>query len=128
MLHVGATREVNYDNKRFRPVGGRAGEESRVAVYRQDGDLLWGEFAGGHARRGVLTGTVAPDGRLQFGYCMVLDTGEMISGHCQSAPEILADGRIRLREVWQRYGAQPSTGVSFIEEIPDNLPAQRGRP
>jgi hypothetical protein len=108
---------MNYDNRRFRPVGGRAGEESRVAVYRQQGDLLWGEFTGGHARRGVLTGTAAPDGRLEFGYCMVLDTGEVITGHCRSTPEILADGRIRLHEQWERFGAQASTGTSYIEEI-----------
>lgn len=118
---------MNYDNKRFRPVGGRDGEESRVAVYRQQGDLLWGEFVGGHARRGVLTGTSAPDGRLEFGYCMVLDTGEVISGHCRSTPEILADGRIRLHEVWERYGAQASTGVSCVEEIPTTLETPGGR-
>jgi len=109
---------MSYDNKRFRPVGGRAGEENRVAVYRQDGDLLWGEFVGGHARRGLLTGLAAPDGRLEFGYCMVLDTGEMISGQCRSTPEILADGRIRLHEQWERFGAQAASGVSCIEEIP----------
>jgi hypothetical protein len=109
---------MNYDNRRFRPVGGRAGEEARVAVYHQQGDLLWGEFTGGHARRGVLTGTAASDGRLEFGYCMVLDTGEVITGHCRSTPEILADGRIRLHEQWERFGAQASIGTSFIEEIP----------
>jgi hypothetical protein len=110
---------INYDRRRFRPVGGRADEESRVAFYHQLGDLLWGEFIGGHARRGVLTGTAAPDGRLEFGYCMVLDTGEVISGHCRSTPEILSDGRIRLHEQWQRFGAQASTGTSAIEEIAD---------
>lgn len=118
---------MNYDNKRFRPVGGRTGEESRVAVYRQHGDLLWGEFVGGHARRGVLTGTSASDGRLEFGYCMVLDTGEVVSGHCRSTPEILADGRIRLHETWERYGAQASAGVSCIEEIPTALETPGGR-
>jgi hypothetical protein len=113
---------IDYDNKRFRPVGGRPGEESRVAVYRQDGDLLWGEFLGGHARRGVLTGTAASDGKLEFAYCMVLDTGEVISGRCASVPEVLPDGRIKLHELWERYGPHASTGVSQIEEIPTDLP------
>jgi hypothetical protein len=109
---------MNYDGKRFRPVGGVSGEESRVAVYRQHGDLLWGEFAGGHARRGALTGTATPDGRLEFGYCMVLETGEVLSGLCRSTPEILPDGRIRLHETWERFGPLAGTGVSCIEEIP----------
>ena len=109
---------MNYDNRRFQPIGGQPGEHSRVAVYHQHGDLLWGEFTGGHARRGVLTGVTAADGSLEFGYCMVLDTGEVISGHCRSTPEVLAAGRIRLHEVWRRFGDQASTGVSCIEEIP----------
>jgi len=110
---------ITYDNVRFRPVGGQPGEESRVAVYHQAGDLLWGEFTGGHARRGVLTGTAAADGRLEFGYCMVLDSGEVITGHCRSTPEVLPDGRILLHERWERFGAQAGTGVSSIEEIPE---------
>lgn len=108
---------INYDGRRFRPVADGAPEESRVAVYRQEGDLLWGEFLGGKARRGALTGTCAPDGRLDFAYCMVLDDGEVISGHCASTPQVLEDGRIRLDEVWERFGAHASSGVSVIEEI-----------
>ncbi|RKT54856.1 hypothetical protein [Saccharothrix australiensis] len=109
---------INYDGKRFRPVADGAPEESRVAVYHQDGDLLWGEFLGGRARRGALTGTAAPDGSLDFAYCMVLDDGEVVSGHCRSTPNVLSDGRIRLDEVWERFGDHASSGVSVIEEIP----------
>jgi len=109
---------IDYDGRRFRPVADGAPEESRVAVYHQDGDLLWGEFLGGRARRGALTGTAAPDGSLDFAYCMVLEDGEVVSGHCRSTPAVLADGRIRLAEVWERFGDHAATGVSVIEEIP----------
>ena len=111
---------INYDGRRFRPVGQDGaddGEGDRVAVYRQDGDLLWGEFSGGHARRGSLAGTCGADGRLDFAYCMVLDTGEVISGHCASTPHVLADGRIQLDEVWQRYGGHSGDGISRLLEI-----------
>src|SRR5262245_17021344 len=107
---------INYDGRRFRPVGDGGAEDGRVAVYRQDGDLLWGEFTGGHARRGALTGTCGPDGVLDFAYCIVLDTGEVVSGHCTSTPQVLDDGRIRLDEVWERFGRHAATGVSQIEE------------
>ncbi len=106
---------INYDGRRFRPVGP---EGDRVAVYRQDGDLLWGEFSGGRARRGTLAGTCEPDGRLDFAYCMVLDSGEIISGRCHSTPRLLADGRIQLDEQWERYGRHAATGTSQLEEIP----------
>ena len=106
---------IDYDGRRFRPA--EPGEAGRVAVYRQQGDLLWGEFAGGRARRGSLTGTCAPDGTLDFAYCMVLDGGEVVSGRCRSTPELRADGGVNLREVWQRYGPHAATGVSYLTEI-----------
>jgi hypothetical protein len=109
---------IDYDGKRFRPTGAVPGEEQRIATYHQDGDLLWGEFHGGHARRGGLTGVCAADGSLEFAYCMVLASGEIVSGHCASTPHLLPDGRIRLDEVWQRYGPHAATGVSHLEEIP----------
>jgi hypothetical protein len=109
---------LNYDGRRFSPSDGVPGEGSRVAVYRQDGDLLWGEFSGGEIRRGALTGTCAPDGTLDFAYCMVFEGGEIVSGRCSSTPTVLEDGRVRLHEEWERYGAGGSRGVSSIEELP----------
>lgn len=108
---------VNYDGRRFRPAGDCTDEASRVAVYRQDGNLLRGEFSGGHARHGTLTGICAPDGTLDFTYCMVLDSGEVISGRCHSTPTISGDGRIQLHEEWERYGPHAERGVSALEEI-----------
>jgi hypothetical protein len=116
---------INYDRRRFSPADGVAGESSRVAVYRQAGDLLWGEFSGGRVRRGALTGNCAPDGTLDFAYCMVFEGGEIVSGRCHSTPTVLADGRIRLHEEWERYGAGGSRGVSSIEEIaPADTPTE----
>ena len=110
--------KINYDRRRFSPADGVPGESSRIAVYRQAGDLLWGEFSGGRVRRGALTGNCAPDGTLDFAYCMVFEGGEIVSGSCHSTPTVLSDGRIRLHEEWERYGAAGSRGVSCIEEIP----------
>lgn len=107
---------IDYDGRRFRPVADRSAE-GRVAVYHQDGDLLWGEFLGGRARRGALAGTCTPDGRLDFAYCLVTDAGEVISGHCRSTPQLLDDGRLRLAEEWERYGRHAATGTSHLEEI-----------
>ncbi len=108
---------INYDGRRFRSTAHAPGEEGAVAVYRQSGDLLWAEFAGGNARRGALSGRCAADGTLEFGYTMVLTSGDVICGRCVSTPEILDDGRIRLHEQWERYGPHAATGVSEIEEI-----------
>jgi len=109
---------LNYDGRRFSPSDGVDEADSPVAVYRQDGDLLWGEFSGGQVRRGALTGTCAPDGTLDFAYCMVMLGGEIVSGRCHSTPTVLPDGRIRLHEEWERYGDGGSRGVSSLEEVP----------
>jgi len=112
---------INYNQRRFRPAEPGAAP-GRVAVYRQQGDLLWGEFSGGRARRGSIAGTCGDDGSLDFAYCMVLDDGEVISGRCHSTPHLLPDGRIRLDETWERYGPHAGAGVSCLEEIPQEPP------
>lgn len=106
---------INYDGRRFRSLDDNEG--SAIAQYHQNGDLLWGEFAGGSVRRGSLCGLCSPDGELEFAYTTVLLSGEVISGHCSSIPQALDDGRIRLYEKWERYGANAAAGVSEIEEI-----------
>ncbi|MGW4423883.1 hypothetical protein [Streptosporangium sp. NPDC004631] len=115
---------IDYDGRRFTSAGVPAGEEYPTALYRQDGNLLWGEFSGGHARRGTLTGVCAPDGTLDFAYCMVLDTGAIVSGHCRSTPEVLPDGRILLHETWERYGEHAEVGVSLLEELSQTTKGQ----
>jgi hypothetical protein len=109
---------IDYDGRRFCPAGPDAEHESgRVAQYRQQQDLLWGEFSGGQARRGSLTGTCSEDGVLDFAYCLVLDSGEIISGRCHSTPTMLPDGRIRLDEQWQRFEPHAASGTSALEEV-----------
>ena len=75
-------------------------------MYRQEGDLLWGEFSGGQARRGALTGTCAPTARWSSPTAWSSRAARSISGRCPSTPTVLADGRIRLHEEWERYGAR----------------------
>jgi hypothetical protein len=115
---------IDYDGRRFSPAGHDAGDgdggngDATVASYRQNGDLLWADFSGGRVRRGALTGLCRPDDTLEFSYTMVLLDGSLVVGHCESTPEFLPDGRIRLHERWERYGPQAATGVSQLDEIP----------
>ncbi|MET0134659.1 MAG: hypothetical protein ABW215_13835 [Kibdelosporangium sp.] len=107
---------INYDGRRFRSVHD---DGAPVAVYRQQDDLVWAEFAGGEIRRGSLTGTCDPQGVLDFAYTMVLADGRIIAGHSTNTPEHLPDGRIQLNEVWERFGAHADKGVSAIAEVKD---------
>lgn len=107
---------IDYDGRRFRDVA-HADGDGPSAMYRQRGDLLWADFSGGTIRRGSLTGVVRPDDSLEFTYTMALADGSVLAGHCESTPELLPDGRIRLHEHWERYGAEAASGVSQLDEI-----------
>ena len=104
---------IDYDGRRFRALGGGDGT---CAEYHQHGDLVWAVFEGGHIRRGTITGTCDERGVLRLAYTMVLRTGEVIAGHSTNTPQRV-NGTLVLREVWQRYGEQADTGVSYLEEI-----------
>lgn len=106
---------INYNGRRFRKAV--AEPDAPVAEYHQDGNLVWAEFAGGDVRRGSLTGICGPDGTVDFAYNMVLDGGAVISGRSVNTPELLADGRVRFHERWERYGLHAESGVSYIEEV-----------
>jgi hypothetical protein len=43
--------------------------------------------------------------------------GEWRAGRCLSVPEVLEDGRYRLRETWQWLTGDGSSGESVVEEF-----------
>lgn len=109
---------INYDGRRFRSTHTGPDGDAPEALYRQEGDLLRAEFAGRDVRHGSLAGRVLDEkGTLSFAYCMVLDNGDVISGHSVNTPEFLPDGRIRLHERWERYGEHVDSGISHLEEV-----------
>ena len=79
---------IDYDGRRFR---GHA-PDAPVAVYRQDGDVVWSEWSGGDVRRGSLAGTCDAEGTVSFAYCMVLTDGAVISGHSVNTPSSCPTG------------------------------------
>jgi hypothetical protein len=105
---------ISYDGRRFRNPDG---DTATVAVYHQEGDVVWAEFAGGEVRHGSIVGTCAPDGTLRMGYTMVLVSGEVVCGHTVNTPGVAEDGRFRLREAWERYAPHAATGISYLEEV-----------
>ncbi|GAA1255822.1 hypothetical protein GCM10009665_52880 [Kitasatospora nipponensis] len=103
---------ISYNGRVFGALPGRP--PGPIGYYHQDGDLVWAEFTGGPVRTGRLTGRCSADGVLTLAYSQVMADGQVVAGECVSTPEVLAGGRIRLREEWRR--ADGSTGTSWIEE------------
>ena len=113
---------VSYDGRSFRPENA----SGPVVTCRQELDLLWAEIpAGDGVRRGCLAGRAAPDGTLDFAYCLVLEDGEVVSGRCHGTPMRRPGGGLRVRGEWERYGPGAATGVSYLTEAD---PPPVGRP
>ncbi|MFF1724877.1 hypothetical protein [Streptomyces sviceus] len=128
-MSSGVDDAVNYNNRFFVSSAAEtrgADHEVPVAHYHQAGSVVWAEFRGGKVLLGRLVGTCDIEGTLRLAYCQALDGGTVVAGECVSTPELLPDGRIRLREEWRRLDEAGSTGVSYIEEVAEPAGAVDG--
>ncbi|MEO1487355.1 MAG: n-acetylglutamate synthase [Bacteroidota bacterium] len=111
---------INYHNKKFRPVQNSANaetSESTIFVYKQNGNLLTSRYSGGRIKEGHLIAIVDDSGNIDMRYHQINTKGELMTGICQSKPEILPNGKIRLYESWQWTSGDKSKGNSILEEI-----------
>jgi antitoxin component YwqK of YwqJK toxin-antitoxin module len=114
------TFKMNYNNKTFRPISNSEnGETSNetVFVYRQEGNVLTSEYAGGKIKQGHLIGLVHENGTIDMRYHQVNSKGELMTGVCKSIPEIMENGKIRLHETWKWTSGDCSEGQSLLEEV-----------
>src|ERR1041384_7019050 len=119
---------VNYNNRKFASIKnsgtGEVGAET-VFHYHQKETIVWAEYGGGEIVRGTLIAICNAAGELDMRYQHINKNGELMTGKCFSAPEVLPGGRIRLHEKWQWTSGDLSSGESVIEEIaePEGDPA-----
>lgn len=112
--------EINYHNRKFKAVSNSDSgevEESTIFNYFQEGNILWGTYAGKHIQFGTITGLVHKEGLLEFSYQHVNANNEIMTGLCRSKPKKLVSGKIQLHEVWQWTCKENAKGESIIEEI-----------
>jgi hypothetical protein len=110
---------MNYNGKIFRPVANTENGETSgetVFVYKQNGPLLTAEYWGGKIQYGHLIGLVDTQGRIDMRYHQLNIEGELMTGVCQSIPELLPNGKIRLHETWEWTSGDQSKGESVVEE------------
>ena len=111
---------MNYNNKRFKPVyTSKNGETSDETIfhYKQTGSILTSKYKGGNIKKGHLIGVVDPNGKIEMRYHQINIKNELMTGVCQSTPETLPNGKIRLHEVWRWTSGDFSNGISTLDEI-----------
>lgn len=112
--------EINYNNKIFKVIVNHdngAVTSGTTFYYRQRGNVIWGTYEGGGIEIGTITGKVLENGKLNFNYQHVTEEGELMTGFCESTPEVRSNGRIRLFEKWKWTCGDHSEGMSIIEEV-----------
>ena len=111
---------INYNGRKFIGVtnspNGQVGNET-VFHYHQHGNILTATYAGGLIQSGYFLGIVHGDNSLEFVYHHLDSEGKLKNGFCKSHPELLADGRILLREKWEWTFGGDGKGESIVEEI-----------
>lgn len=111
---------INYNNRKFKPVSNSDnGEVSNDMVfhYKQSENVLTCEYEGSNIIKGHLIGLVAENGSIEMRYHQVNKNGELMTGVCNSIPELMNNGKVRLREEWQWTSGNKSKGNSVLEEI-----------
>jgi hypothetical protein len=110
---------MNYNDKKFRlksnTENGETSNET-LFLYKQVGNILTSEYSGGKIKQGHLIGLVDNAGNIEMRYHQVNIKDELMTGICNSKPEILENGKIRLHEDWEWTSGDKSKGTSIIEE------------
>ena len=86
-------------------------------MYKQEGNILTSDYAGGQIKKGHLIGLVDEQGNIEMRYHQVNAKGELMTGVCFSTPEIMENGKIRLHEAWKWTSGDGSKGNSILEEM-----------
>ena len=111
---------LDYNARVFRSVansdGGDVDEATTFNYYQRD-DVVWATYAGGSVVFGTLLAKVDASGNLDMRYQHVSADGNFKSGRCESRPEVLSDGRLRLHERWQWTDGAVGQGESIVEEV-----------
>ena len=112
--------KINYNKRVFRPVQNTENGEtssSTLFAYEQNDNILTSNYQGGEIISGHLIGLVDENGNIEMRYHQVNTKGVLMTGICQSTPEILSNGKIRLHEEWKWTSGDNSYGKSVLEEI-----------
>ncbi|MCZ4409500.1 n-acetylglutamate synthase [Cryomorphaceae bacterium 1068] len=111
---------MNYHKKKFRPISNSENGEvsdDMIFFYSQEGNVLTCIYNGANIIKGQLIGLVDTEGRIEMRYHQVNRNGELMTGICQSTPETLENGKIRLHERWRWTSGDGTAGESILEEI-----------
>lgn len=111
---------MNYNGKRFHVESSSENSEvgsDLIFQYEQTDAILTCTYQGGNILSGHLIGLVDSSGKIQMRYHQITADGTLQTGVCNSTPEILDNGKIRLHESWRWTSGDRSSGESVLIEV-----------
>ncbi|MFT4602364.1 MAG: hypothetical protein ACI857_002550 [Arenicella sp.] len=111
---------MNYHNKKFKVVYSSSNgdiDDKMIFHYVQNGNVLSCSYSGPEILSGHLIGLVNEDGAIEMRYHQVNSEGELKTGKCDSIPEVMPNGKMRLNETWQWLSGAEGSGTSILEEV-----------
>lgn len=112
--------KIDLDNRKFKVQSNTDNGEVSVDTifhYSQNKNIISANYQGGDIVKGSLIGKVVDNKYLDFVYQHINVNGEIMTGVCQSYPDILDSGKMILKEFWQWTCKDNSKGESIIIEI-----------
>lgn len=120
LTYFPSSMKINYNNKTFRPVQNTENGETTtdtIFKYEQKANIITSVYSGGKIVSGHLIGLVDHNGNIEMRYHQVNTKGELMTGICQSIPQLMPNGKLRLYEDWRWTSGNKSKGKSILEEI-----------
>lgn len=111
---------INYHNRKFQPILNSDNGDvtlDMIFEYQQEGNIVTCSYSGAPIKYGQLIGLVDKEGNIDIRYHQINAKGELMTGVCKSTPEVLANGKIKLAEVWYWTSGDKSKGSSVLMEI-----------
>ena len=112
--------KIDLDNRKFKVQSNTDNGEVSVDTifhYSQNENIISANYQGGDIVKGSLIGKVVDNKYLDFVYQHINVNGEIMTGVCQSYPDILDSAKMILKEFWQWTCKDNSKGESIIIEI-----------
>jgi len=111
---------MHYGGKLFRPVeisGASQTSSDTIFKYEQTGNMVIASYSGGNVKFGQMIGLVNPEGLLKMRYQHIDRDDALKTGICETTPEVLPSGKLRLHEKWEWTCGDHAKGQSVLEEI-----------
>lgn len=91
--------------------------EGSVFHFRQKDNIVTWNYYSINVKLGHLIALVDEEDNLDMRYHQLNTRGELMTGKCDSRPQLLSNGKLRLHETWEWTSGDFCSGKSIIEEV-----------